>query len=187
MKRLTDEQLAAKLQEGDHEAFGLIIDKYESAIVRYANRLVNDHDIAEDVAQEAFIKTYRDIQSFDTKRKFSSWLYRIAHNEAIDYIRKNKRIVGLDEAIEVASEIDLHKTAQKNLDKSGTKDKLEKAINKISSKYREAVILRFYEEKEYEEIAEILHVPIGTVGTYISRAKKELKEQLSDINIEDYL
>jgi RNA polymerase sigma-70 factor (ECF subfamily) len=87
----------------------------------------------------------------------------------------------------VASEIDLHKTAQKNLDKSGTKDKLEKAINKISSKYREAVILRFYEEKEYEEIAEILHVPIGTVGTYISRAKKELKEQLSDINIEDYL
>lgn len=187
MNKLTDEQLAAKLQGGDHEAFGLIIDRYESAIIRYAIRLVSDHDIAEDIAQEAFIKAYRDIQSFDTKRKFSSWLYRIAHNEAIDYIRKNKRLVGLDEASEVASETDLHKTAQRNLDRTDIQKRLEKVINTISFKYREPVILRFYEEKEYEEISEILRIPIGTVGTYISRAKKELRERLSDINIEDYL
>lgn len=187
MNKYTDEQLAQRLQQDDHESFGHIIDRYEPALIRYASRLVRDHDAAEDVVQETFVKAYRDIQSFDTKRKFSSWLYRIAHNEAIDYIRKNRRLVGLDEASEVASDTDIYSSAQSSLDQDKTKKRLGKAINAISLRYREPVILRFYEEKEYEEIAEIMRIPIGTVGTYISRAKKELKENLSDINIEDYL
>lgn len=187
MTKITDEQLAAQVQGGDNDAFGQLIDRYESALIRYAGCLVGDMDIAEDITQEAFLKSYRDIQGFDKGRKFSSWLYRIVHNEAIDYIRKNKRLVELEEAENVASDEDLHQTSQERLDKPHLKKKLDAAIKKLPIKYRETVILRFYEEKEYDEISDILRIPIGTVGTYISRAKAVLKQHLSEINLEDYL
>ena len=93
----------------------------------------------------------------------------------------------LEEAENVASEEDIHHSTRKRLDREHLKNMLDGAIKQIPVKYRETVILRFYEEREYDEIAEILHLPIGTVGTYISRAKIELKKQLNDINIEDYL
>lgn len=187
MNKKTDEQIAVQVQRGDREAFGQIIDRYEVALIRYVSRILGDHEAAEDVTQEAFLKSYRDIQSFDGRRKFSSWLYRIAHNEAIDYIRKNKRVVTLEEAGTVASEEDLHGAAQKKIDRYSLRKRLDAAIGNISAKYRETVILRFYEEKEYDEIADILRIPIGTVGTYISRAKTELRTYLGDINLGDFL
>ncbi len=183
----TDEQLAVMLQKGNKDAFGQLIDRYEPALLRYTHRLLSDQDAAEDVTQETFLKSYRDIQGFDPNRKFSSWLYRIAHNQAIDAIRKRKGTVILEEAESIASEEDIHDDIQNRLDKKHLRTKLDTAIAKIPTKYRETVILRFYEEKEYDEIAEILHLPIGTVGTYISRAKAELRKQLTEINIEDYL
>jgi len=187
MIKETDEQLAVRVQNGDKETFGLIIDRYEAALIRYTTRLLGNHESAEDVTQETFLRAYRDIRGFDPHRKFSSWLYRIAHNQAIDTVRKRRGTVILEEAENVASEEDIHHSTRKRLDREHLKNMLDGAIKQIPVKYRETVILRFYEEREYDEIAEILHLPIGTVGTYISRAKIELKKQLNDINIEDYL
>ncbi len=179
--------IIAQLQSGDKEIFGIIIDRYEGKLVGYATRLIQNHDMAEDAVQEAFMKSYRDIHSFDIRRKFSSWIYRIVHNEAISQVRKVSRNDSLEDVFEIPSGIDVASEISKKLDIKSINREIDLVMKKLSLKYREVVLLRFYEDKTYDEISEILHLPVNTVGTYISRAKKEFKKNLQNVNIEEYL
>lgn len=179
----TDEEVVA-LTLKEPNTFGVIIERYESKLKRYIMRLgVHNHDDQLDVLQEIFIKAYKNLNSFDTSLTFSSWIYRIAHNEAISWYRKKnvrpeghliadgEDVLGLVSSKEDAAEI--------AFDKNINAEELTKALETIELKYREVLILRYFEHKEYEEISDILKIPSGSVGTLIYRGKKQLYNALN--------
>ena len=173
-----------KMTLKDPNQYGLLVERYEAKLQRYITRLgVRVHDDQLDVLQEIFIKAYRNLNSFDTSLSFSSWIYRIAHNEAISFYRKKNvrpegHLVGDgDEVLSfIGSSLD---TADVKFDQSINAEEVNKALTLIDEKYREPLILRFFEHKEYDEISDILQIPIGSVGTLIHRGKKQLATVLN--------
>jgi RNA polymerase sigma-70 factor (ECF subfamily) len=144
---------------------------------------VRVHDDQLDVLQEIFIKAYRNLNGFDTSLSFSSWIYRIAHNEAISFYRKkNVRPEGhlVGDGDEVLSFISSSmEGSDVTFDKTINAKQVEEALLTLDEKYREPIILRFFEHKEYDEISDILQIPIGSVGTLLHRGKKQLADVLN--------
>lgn len=174
---LTDEEIVGIVRTSNQEFYSEIIKRYQSKLFHYLKKFINDADELEDVLQTVFIKAFKNLNSFDIKQKFSSWIYRIAHNEAINQIRKNSKYsISLDDSdYDAADEkIDF----SRDLDNALTRENISSALFFLKDKYRQPLILYFFEEKSYEEISEIIHLPINTVGTYISRGKKSLKQFL---------
>lgn len=180
----SDEELVSKTLE-NKEMFGMIVDRYQSKLTRYIARLgVRDPEDQLDVLQEVFLKTYRNLNGFDTALQFSSWIYRIAHNEAVSWYRK-KSVRPEGHLIADSEEI-LSFVSAKNesddvvFDKTVNAKQVNQALLKIEDKYREVIILRFFEHKEYEEISDILKIPVGSVGTLLHRGKKQLATVLNE-------
>lgn len=177
----TDQELV-KAALKDKHAFSEIVHRYESAIFRYVKRLgCRDKSDADDVLQEIFIKVFINLNDYDPNLKFSSWLYRIAHNETISFFRKKKarpNVLDVNDAEgffeNLVDETDFVELAHQNYDAQIVRD----AFSVINKKYKEILMLRFLEEKSYTEISDILRIPEGTVATLISRGKKELKSIL---------
>lgn len=164
--------------------YGLLVERYEPKLQRYITRLgVRVHDDQLDVLQEIFIKAYRNLNGFDTSLSFSSWIYRIAHNEAISFYRKkNVRPEGhlVGDSDEVLSFISSSAEGSDVVfDKTINAKQVEEALSVLDEKYREPIILRFFEHKEYDEISDILQIPIGSVGTLLHRGKKQLADVLN--------
>ncbi|MCA9358957.1 RNA polymerase sigma factor [Candidatus Kaiserbacteria bacterium] len=183
----SDEELVVKTLT-DKSYFGELVDRYEAKLSRYVTRLgVNNPDDKLDVLQDIFLKTYRNLNSFDTSMKFSSWIYRIAHNETISWYRKkNVRpeghlIAESDELISFLSSSE--EAADISFDKTKNAEVVGKALGELDDKYRQVIILRFFEHKEYEEISDILKVPVGSVGTLLHRGKKQLASVLNQDEI----
>ncbi len=173
----SDEQIVVHVREQDKEVYGHIIRRYHIKLAHYLRKFIHDPDELEDVLQAVFIKAYENLYGFDEKRKFSSWVYRIAHNEAVNHIKKYARIsVSLDEVESIL--VDEKMNIQKGIDQKLLQQEMEYALVHMKEKYREAIILFFFEQKSYEEMSEILRIPISTVGTLISRGKKQLKHVL---------
>lgn len=174
---LTDEQLAVLVQGGDKEKFGLLMARYESKLFRYGRKFLSNPDNIEDVVQEVFIKTYQNIKSFDASQRFSPWIYRIAHNTFVNALRKNSRgplyIFDFDTLI---SHPVYEDPAVFEREQAEIKKMIDKGLEELSSNYREILILYYLEEQSYKEIADILHIPIGTVGIRLKRAKDALKK-----------
>jgi RNA polymerase sigma-70 factor (ECF subfamily) len=182
MTEQTDEELAGQVQSGNKAVFSQLITRYEEKLTRYARRFLSDSEDVRDVVQDIFIKTYVNIQAFDNDRRFSPWIYRIAHNELVNVYKKRKR--------ERLSYVDLEvvfpflrakeKTDTEVRD-AETKKLLEHGLEKINPKYREALVLFYFEELSYQDIADILKIPIATVGVWIKRGKDALKKHLSPL------
>jgi RNA polymerase sigma-70 factor, ECF subfamily len=177
-----DEEVVELIQSGKVGLFGILIDRYEGKIGRYARKFIFDKEDINDVLQDIFIKVYTNIQSFDTKRKFSSWLYRIAHNELVNVLKKRKKqtlpIFNLDTFFS-------HDFFEKNninqeIDRQNIEKILDVCLDKLDFKYREPIVLYYSEELTYEEIADVMQIPISTVGVRIKRAKKIIKSILKD-------
>lgn len=180
----SDEELAEKTLV-DKSFFGELVDRYQAKLTRYIARLgIRDPEDQLDVLQEIFLKTYRNLNGFDTSLQFSSWIYRIAHNEAISWYRKkNVRPEGhlIADSDEIISFISAkEEAADVVFDKSINAQMVNEALLKIDEKYREVIILRFFEHKEYEEISDILKIPVGSVGTLLHRGKKQLAAALNE-------
>lgn len=173
----SDEIIVKEVQAGTKDSFAEIINRYEGKILGFSLRMLRDRALAEDATQETFLKSYQNIQSFDLSRNFSSWIFRIAHNEVINIFRHYKNISGSDDLIETIGD-DFENKIQEELDLVTEKEELAKAVNTLPVKFKEAIDLKFFQEKSYEEISEIMRIPIGTVGTYINRAKQNLREKL---------
>ena len=170
-----DEEIAHLVQSGKTELFGVLVDRYESRMKRYARKFLSDNEDINDVLQEIFIKTYANIQSFDAKRKFSTWLYRIAHNELVNTLKKKKRILPLFD-LDVFLPYDLHDNKLlQQINHQDTQKMLDKCLDQLKPKYREPIILFYLEGLSYKEIAEVIRVPISTVGIRIKRAKNIMK------------
>jgi RNA polymerase sigma-70 factor (ECF subfamily) len=172
----------------DKEQFGVLMDRYEAKLRRYIARLgVRNPDDQLDVLQDIFIKVYRNLNGFDQKLKFSSWIYRIAHNEAISaYRKKNVRpeghlIADSEELLSFAAgNLD---SAELQFDHTVNAEVLRQALLKLDKKYEAVLILRFFEHKDYDEISDILQIPIGSVGTLIHRGKKQLATVINNDQI----
>ena len=182
-EEITDEDLVFSIQQGDKEKFGVVMDRYEKKLLSYGRKFIADTYRIEDLVQDVFIKTYENIMSFDTTRKFSPWIYRISHNIFINDMKKKKAIPF---HIFDFDTIFPHPEGEYLLSKEVTdkeiKDLIEKGLGNLSAEYKEVLILYYMEDLSYKEIADVLEIPIGTVGIRIKRAKSSLKGQIpSDI------
>lgn len=180
----SDVQLV-KLALKDQEALSFLIDRYEERLLRYIRRFSGlSQESAEDVLQEVFIKIYKNLNDFDTTLKFSSWAYRITHNETLNYIRKNrnKKTVSLenDDAVSLIEILESDANVREEVAKKELSERVRKVLTELPTKYREILILRFIEDLDYTEISDILKKPIGTVGTLLNRAKTQFKQLAID-------
>lgn len=164
---------------GDSESYQYIVDRYEAPLMRYARTIVHDHDQAADAVQNAFIKAYTNLRSFKVERKFSSWIYRITHNESINIIKKHKREFRPDDDSWFDLIEDMRIKADEQVDNQILGKELQLAIAKLPSKYREPFVLHTHEQMSYEEVGEVLRLPVPTVGTRIHRAKDKLRKELA--------
>ncbi|HPN67459.1 MAG TPA: RNA polymerase sigma factor [bacterium] len=187
----TDEELV-RLSVANDDCFYMLMQRYEEKLIRYILRIVKaNRETAEDILQEVFLKAYKNLNGFDDSLKFSSWVYRIAHNESISYWRKNQKnvdFVSIDKeenglAKTLTGEDDTQAEALAN----ERKEKIEELIGKLPDYYQEILVLRYLEEKDYDEISDILQKPIGTVSALIHRAKKKLEMEAGNMNIQDWL
>lgn len=173
----TDEQVAVLVQKGQKESFGILMDRYERKLFSYARKFLTGQDNIEDVVQEVFIKTYQNIKSFDASQRFSPWIYRIAHNTFVNALRKNAKspLRFFDFDTFVAHPIyEDAMPAERGQQRIG--EVIDKGLDKLSPEYREIIILYYIQNLSYKEIADILHVPIGTVSVRLLRAKNALKK-----------
>jgi RNA polymerase sigma-70 factor (ECF subfamily) len=177
-----DEELV-KLSLADQDNFLYLVDRYKSRLMSYIRRLTNvNTEDAEDTLQEVFIKVYLNLNDFLADLKFSSWIYRITHNQVISRHRKLKArpegyAVNIDDsaARNLAAEINIEAGADAQI----LKTNIFRILNKLDQKYREVLILRFWEEKNYQEISDIIKKPPGTVASTINKAKQEFKQELA--------
>lgn len=171
--------------KGDQNAFGEIVEIYKNKVFQICYRMLGNRHEAEDIAQEAFIRAFINIHTFNVSLKFSTWLYRIATNLCIDRIRKKKPDFYLD--AEVSGTEGLTMYSQLAADSALPEDELEslelqetiqKEILKLPDKYRSVIVLKYIEELSLNEISEILDLPLGTVKTRVHRGREALRQQL---------
>ncbi|MFA6514931.1 MAG: sigma-70 family RNA polymerase sigma factor [Candidatus Paceibacterota bacterium] len=178
----TDNELVElSLDNPDH--FLCLIRRYESKLLYYIMRISKlSREDAGDILQDVFVKVYYNLNEFDKDLKFSSWIYRITHNQTVSEIRK--KVVRPTIPFE-KEDIDRFEDAfniEKEIDNSFDKEKIDEALSKLDKKYREVLVLRFLDEKDYVEISDILKKPISTVGNLILRGKKLFKEEYEKLN-----
>ncbi|MEI8175198.1 MAG: RNA polymerase sigma factor, partial [bacterium] len=155
----------------NQDLYSVIIDRYQKKLVRYVNNLIKNEDKAIDIVQESFIKAFINLNSFNIEKKFSSWIYRIAHNQAINLAKKYQKETPLLEDWDFKSDDDI----EKDFEEKETTEKVERCLKNIPLLYSEPLSLYYIDEKSYEEISDILRIPMGTVATRINRAKKIMK------------
>jgi len=166
----------------DKDYYRYLVGRYEDKLMRYIIRLSGlKQEDAQDVLQDVFIKTYQALNDFDARLKFSSWIYRITHNETINHLRKmyaRPQVISSEasELILGLLHADLH--IEDDIDKNALAEKLAQIIQKLDEKYRDVIILKYMEAKDYNEISDILKKPMGTVATLLKRAKEELKKEI---------
>jgi len=174
----TDEQLVKLIcEKNNQELFSQIMSRYQSKLYYYIYRYTKNREDSEDILQDVFLKAFRNLRSFDTKRKFSSWIYRIAHNETVNHLKFiwNKKNISIDGNEYLKNTLGEHSNIENELDQKESIKKLKKLIDNLPLKYKDIIILRYFEDKSYEEISDIIRKPISTVGTLINRAKNKIK------------
>jgi len=190
--RLSDQEVVLQARAGREAAYRELIRRYERPIFALLFRMVRDRELAEDLAQETFIKALNAIESYRPEFKFSSWIFKIANNAAIDHLRRRELdTLSIDGSPHAATPEAMQATAlqigarqESPLDAVEAKElggAIEAAIGRLRPEYRSCILLRHVEGRAYEEIAEILDLPLGTVKTYIHRARNELRQTLAHL------
>ncbi|HDP98333.1 MAG TPA: sigma-70 family RNA polymerase sigma factor [bacterium] len=181
----SDNELIKRALEGDEQAYFQILQKYRVPLYNLLYRMVRNKIDTEDLVQEAFIKAFSSLSTFNDEYAFSTWLYRIAINNCIDFFRKRKlKTLPIDQPInykngEIKRELpDISYRPDRNL-LAKEKDRLiHQAIENLPEKYRQPIVLRHHEDKSYEEISAIMNIPLGTVKARIFRAREMLRKEL---------
>mgnify|MGYP000989361842 CR=1 FL=1 len=178
-----ERELVEKAKKGDILAFEELISAYEIKIFNYCYRMSGNKHDAEDLAQEIFIKVYKNLKTYKGDSSFSTWLYRVAHNTCIDKYRSIKPNVSLTDALgtyEYAASKETQPDEQ--LLKKENKELIQSCINSLKPEYRSVIILRDIQNYTYQEIALMLDIPLGTVKSYISRGRQALRELIEVVH-----
>lgn len=189
---IDDRQLVARARAGDDAAVRELIRRFERPVFSLIFRLVRHRETAEELAQEAFVKVLQNLDRFDPRYKASSWIFKIAHNLTVDYLRRRRvETLSLDGS-PYASDAEEERESQLVVEAHDASPEeayaarelgtaIERAIGRLRPAYRTAILLRHVEGHSYGEIAQIMDLPVGTVKTYIHRARAELKELLGHL------
>jgi RNA polymerase sigma-70 factor (ECF subfamily) len=173
----SDPHLVAKAREGDERAFRKIVERYHPMAYAVVRGALGDRWDVEDVVQEVFIKVYRGLSGFRGDAKLSTWVYTIARNEALNAARKrDPRSEPLEDVVLVAAE---QSRPDERYDEKARREHLERCLSELDEDFRVALELRYMGEMSYEEISEAMGLPLGTVKTYIHRAKIELRRVMA--------
>ena len=195
LKAATDQEVVAAATAGEEAAYRELVRRYERPVFTLIYRMVRNRELAEDLSQETFIKVLNALASYRPEYKFSSWVFKIANNAAIDHLRRRELdTLSLEgsphadtaEKIE-ATALQIGEKAESALDAVANKElggEIEQAIARLRPEYRTCILLRHVDGRPYEEIAEILNLPLGTVKTYIHRARNELRIALAHLKEE---
>jgi RNA polymerase sigma-70 factor (ECF subfamily) len=186
-----DRELASLAAEGREPAFRELLARYERPVFSLIYRMVRDRAQAEDLAQETFVRAFQAIDRYDPSYRFANWIFKIANNHTIDHLRRKKLdTVSIDGSPHATSpeerertSLSLASTEETPADYVEHKElggQIERAIGRLRPEYRAVILLRHVEGHAYEEIADIMGIPLGTVKTYLHRARAELKESLAD-------
>ncbi|MDB5189986.1 MAG: polymerase subunit sigma-24 [Parcubacteria group bacterium] len=179
-----DEVLARDAQEGNAESFGILVGRFEPKLKRYGTKFLRESMDIEDMVQEIFMQAYRALKSYDPSQRFSPWIYRIAHNTFVNALRKKSRLpfftIDLDSLV---SHPHAAETPERESEEREMKAMVEKGLAEISESYQEVLILYYQEELSYKEIADVLRVPVGTVGVRMRRAKAALAKVYTHMDI----
>ena len=182
-KEATDSELVEMIINVTPRAYRQIIKRYQTKLFSYLYRLIGNREETEDLLQNVFVKVYNNLDRFDRRKKFSSWIYRIAHNEAVNFLKKKgkKKFISLEDITTTKDKLEISTSEKSPADswiKKELKKEVEVAMEKLPSKYKEVLILRYFLDKSYGEMSEILGKPVNTVGTLLNRAKKKLLQVL---------
>ena len=171
---MDEASLIARVKSGHTDDFSPLVERYQSSIIKYVFYLVGDQDVAEDIAQEAFVTAYQKLQQYNHRYAFSTWLYRIARNLAYQYLRTNR-------AVPLRFEHNLESDKPEpsdSIDKDIEAARIRSVIATLKPNHRTVVYLYYWEDKSYEEIADILDKPLNTIRTWLRRSKEELRSKL---------
>lgn len=192
LSRLDDRELVLQARQGRDRAYREMLSRYERPVFSLVFRMVRDRTLAEDLAQETFVRAFQALESYNPAYKFSSWIFKIANNLTIDHLRRRTLdTVSLDGGPDATSADEVERTRVTVADPGESPHEfvenqelggiIEDAIASLRPEYRTAVLLRHVEGYSYEEIAEVMGVPLGTVKTFIHRARNELKGRLEPL------
>lgn len=184
---LEDDSLVKKAIGGNESAYKQLVDKYERALYFHILKMIKDKEQVEDLVQETFVKAFDNLNTYSTNYAFSTWLYRIATNHTIDYLRKKKlKTLSIDEPMRTKDgemEMQLEDESagtDRDIIRKQRQKIVQKAIENLPEKYRKVIEMRHMEEKSYKEIAKVLDLPLGTVKAHIFRARELLYKALKD-------
>jgi len=181
IQKLTDGELIAKAIRGREDGFEELVRRYQRPITNYAYRILNNYDASLDVTQEVFIKVYNSLRKYSSEYKFSTWIYRIAHNAAIDHIRRNSMV---QQSLETensdgAYQLQLESpnpTPEQDREVSEWRTEIEAAVKCLPAAYRDLILLRHSRDLSYDEIAGVTGLPLGTVKNRLFRAREMMRE-----------
>jgi RNA polymerase sigma-70 factor, ECF subfamily len=190
--QLSDQDVISHARDGRESAFRELIRRYERPVFSVIYRMVRDRELAEDLAQETFIKVLNALDRYDPKYRFSSWIFKIAHNATLDQLRrKEPETLSLDGSPHASTRDEAESTSFTAVDAAETPEQytqskelgseIEAAIDRLRPEYRAAIVLWHIEGRPYEEIAAIMDLPLGTVKTYIHRGRNELRGLLQHL------
>jgi len=191
-ERLTDQEIILLAREGRQSAFRELIDRYQRPVFSLIYRLVRDRELAEDLAQDTFIKVLNALDRYDPKFRFSSWVFKIAHNTALDALRRREPVMlSLDGSPHATTEDEATASALTAVSHDPSPEdhavqrelgeEIEQGLAMLRPEYRTAIVLFHLEGLAYEEIAQVMGLPLGTVKTFIHRGRKELRAQLAHL------
>jgi len=182
-KKVTDEVLIARFQQGDVQAFDVLVRRYKDQLLNYVYRFVGNRVDAEDIVQETFLRVFKNKHYYKEIAKFSTWVYTIAGNLAKTELRRRKRrkVFSVSNFVNEERDYDIPDSGhnpEKEVEGSIKDDIIQKAIEKLPSKFKEVILLRDVQGFAYEEISQILNIPLGTVKSRVNRGRLKLQEDL---------
>jgi len=174
MQNKDEAELIARSLDGDHVAYGVLVDRYKNAIFYHSFAIVHNEDVAEDIAQETFITAYYKLDHYNAQYKLSTWLFKIATNKALDWLRKHRHELSVDDEV-----FDSLASPHPGPQQISTSQELHDAVGKLMPRYRAVISLYYWQGLSYEEISDTLKVPVGSIRGWLHRAKAELRKELS--------
>ncbi|MFL5703473.1 MAG: RNA polymerase sigma factor [Ktedonobacteraceae bacterium] len=176
-----DTQLVQASQQGNQDAFAFLVQRHQRRVFTMVLRMLQDDEEASEITQNAFLAAWQGLPAFRGEARFATWLYRIAYNCALKQLERRKRERALQAAMEaeqILEEVNKEKQAEDMLELRDRQTIVREQMEKLPAKYRSVLILRHFQERTYEEMADILTMPIGTIKTHLFRARHLLKERL---------
>lgn len=175
-----DIKLVTASKDGDQDAFSLLVQRYQRRVFNLVLRMLKDYEEASETTQEAFLAAWQGMASFRGEARFSTWLYRIAYNCALKQLERRKRERTLQQALQAEQTLESTGDEQKNAHLAAleSQELVQEQLSQLPAKYRIVLILRHLQDMTYEEMAEVLTMPIGTIKTHLFRARNLLKERL---------